>query len=220
MTRPYACLAVLPAAAMVAVSIYSGGRLVPDTGSYASGGSAWSSPIAALAGRLGGLELVRLVALLAAIASLYVLFRSSSGWTFPTIVAVLLLPVGAAYLCAGADALGVLAVVVVLRRSRHAVTRFLPLVCAAHLAAGLGLAASLAARRTMKLPLPAGLLAAGICELLFLRGLGLLGGSSEPTQLQWRYTLPGLFAVLACTSGAAAVSEASGRDGRAIRTRR
>jgi len=79
------------------------GRLIPDTDSYSAGKSAWSSPIMALAGIIGGRTAVQVFA---------VIFSSILGWNLGFFVgklgaiSCLIYPPGWSLGYAGADAAG------------------------------------------------------------------------------------------------------------------
>lgn len=169
-------------AATFCYGIASGGRLSPDTACFARGACAWSSPLQAAAGDLFGSAGVAAVAVGGTVALFIVVWQSGDGAAGASVLA--LGPWAAALACAGADAAGTVVVLAawLLGRRRGGV-----LACACHLANGLVCLAALGGER-VRIPYPVGLALAAIAEMAVLHAN--LGGSSEPTQWQWRYLLP------------------------------
>lgn len=191
-------------------SVLAGGHLTPDTASFAAGRSAWSSPLLSVAGRIGGLTAVRLVAISGLLALSLTLWRSRSGVRTLAVASVLALgPWSNALGCAGADAAGTVAFLALARRSRALGVFAAPV----HLASGLsGLAGWLGSRVTGA-PFPLAVLAAALLEVVVLRThvFGLTH-SHEPTQVQWRYLLPALVALLPERSEASTEPQASSSE--------
>jgi len=169
-------LAVVAVAGVSAGSIFAGGRLVPDTASYAVGGSSWSSPLLAGAGLVGGIVAVRAVAAASALALAFVVSRAGWGWPF----VLLVLPAGWSMLVAGADAAGAVASTSIVGRR----ARWIPLVALVHLEAALVLVAVTVAARVGVRWSAGAALAAGA------------GACVGQWHMQARYFLPGL-AILA-----------------------
>jgi hypothetical protein len=160
--------------------------LWPDTALYASGGAAWSSPLAALVGTLGGWRGVQLLGLVGAIS-----FGALVGWLVPLrrrgvrLVSSFVLPPSWYTYCASPDALGATAALVSYRvRGWRREALAVGGTCAVHLVAGLVLLACLVARRTR--------ISGGLAGL----GAGVLACVGEQ-HVQVRYLLPGL-AIAVC----------------------
>lgn len=180
--------AILATTAFVdAASILRGGQLVPDTASYASCSSAWSSPIVAAAGCAAGRNGVEAVAIGSLLALVYLIWRFSRDTPLRGLAVAIVLvsgPWNDALGCAGADALGAALALALIRAHRN----LLPAAAVGHLATG---AAGLAARLTGGyLNLAPAVAIAATFEIAIAR-LNLIG-STWPTEYQWRYLLPAI----------------------------
>lgn len=177
-----------------AIYIYIvGGYLTPDTGLYARGNAAWSSPITALSGGIAGLQGVRMAGIAGAFALGSIVARNSRGLLVPTALA--LSPPGWYAMEPSADASGATA-------SAWAVGRpwrysYLVLVASFHLEAALVI---LGARIVWR-----------YCSLrvdFVATGMGAIACLAQ-WHIQIRYLLPGL-ALLACNRRT--FSERSSKD--------
>lgn len=178
--------------------IGEGVELVPDTASYAHGGSAWSSPFAAIAGLVAGRAGLRVIGLVGALALGWIV--ASFGGTLRALLLLLALvvsPVPFAF-CASPDALAAALTVVAYAWSRRD-GRAGWWVAFFHLEAALCLLVGGAVQRVLRVRTPAFVLVAGVGAIVALAILDRLLGVT-PTELQLRYLLPGL-AVYATFAG-------------------
>lgn len=175
------------------VSIHSqrgGAGAFPDAWEFSRGASCWSSVAACRAGSFAGRDGVLWLSALGAAGSVYWIARLASWRGLAFLGVSLLTPFGWNLLGMGADSFGALAVIVALG-SRHRLVGSV-VACAAHLSAGLAcLAAVLCRRFGLRYTYTRLLLSFGLGEAVTLRLLGVLTHSTEVTQLQWRYMLPG-----------------------------
>jgi hypothetical protein len=176
---------------VMSLSIGNGGYLYPDTYRYSHGQAAWSSPLTALTGRYFHLTGIQLLSLFSLLTLSYLVWRNTKhdhkkGLIVST--ALLLGPWNPALGTAGADALG--ATIILLAGSRRSI--YLPLAILGHLSAGLAGTLALVLRKLV--PLPLTIIAAGIAEIVILR-LSVFGHSNYPTEIQWRYLIPGIAAL-------------------------
>lgn len=165
------------------------GRLVPDTVEYAHGHAAWSSPLLALAGLVGGLPAVEVVAAAAAIALARVISRANVSSFAAVVLLLVALPVLGT---AGADALGAWAAVVLYgARDIWELPGWARVVLCAicHLVAAFVLAVVVYTRR------PSLGILAGLVAIVAEPAVGVLLGR-HATAVQLRYLLPGLALVV------------------------
>jgi len=168
------CTALLFALRTCAYVGFVGGSLVPDTASYAAGGSCWSSPVACGAGFAFGYRGVLAVGVVGALAL---------GWVLGAVrlrrsAQVLAFPFG---MHASPDAAGVAMASVAVGRNRWGLCA---VACAVHLQAGMVAGCVLLARGRLGV-FPAALLAC----VGSVMGQGLLNGFHGQ---QVRYLLPAL----------------------------
>lgn len=160
-----------------AIYIYVvGGRLTPDSGLYAQGKAAWSSPVAALAGSIAGYQGVCLVGIAGAFALGSIVARNSRGILAPTALA--LSPPGWYAMEPSADAAGAAgATWAVSRPWRYS---YLVLVASLHLEAALVILGSRIVGRYIPLRLD-----------FVATGMGALACLAQ-WHIQVRYLLPGV----------------------------
>jgi uncharacterized membrane protein len=172
-------------------AIKGGAGAFPDADEFARGSSCWSSSVACGLGKYQGRDGLMFGCALAASCIVYWVARMGGLRALFYLCIACFTPFAWSLFGAGADSLGAMAVLLAIGGRYRGLGGVF--VCFFHLASGLSFLGALFARRLgVRIHTSYLMLLAGLGEVIVLRVHGFLGSVSEPTEMQWRYLLPGV----------------------------